>query len=133
MTSPDITGGVKKKVERADTGPQLRFRMRVASGDAIAMGPGKIELLQAVQRHQSISAAAKALGMSYRRAWLLIDEMNRTLKQPVVATATGGSHGGGAVVTDFGQRLIGLYQGIEEQAYEACRADIRQLLAMVAR
>ena len=123
----------KQKNEPAQAAPQLRFRMRVANSEAIAIGPGKIELLQSVQQHQSISAAAKALGMSYRRAWLLIDEMNRTLKQPVVATETGGANGGGTVVTEFGQRLISLYQSIEARAYEACRADIRQLLAMVAR
>ncbi len=111
--------------------PEFKFRIRVTKGEAIAVGPGKIDLLLAIDEHQSISAAAKALGMSYRRAWLLVDEMNRVLKQPVVATAAGGSHGGGTMLTESGQRLIALYRGIEARAQEACETDIRQLLAMV--
>jgi len=88
--------------------PELRLRMRVTVGEAIAVGPGKVALLEAVDEHRSISAAAKALGMSYRRAWLLMDELNRSLKSPAVTTATGGANGGGSELTEVGRRLIQL-------------------------
>ncbi|RTL36296.1 MAG: LysR family transcriptional regulator [Burkholderiales bacterium] len=113
--------------------PQLRWRLRVMCGELNAIGPGKIELLEAIQAHHSITAAAKALGMSYRRAWLLVDELNRSLKEPAVETAAGGSGGGGTALTPMGQRVLALYRGIEAQAEAACRDDIKRLLATVAR
>ncbi|MGC1818017.1 MAG: LysR family transcriptional regulator, partial [Casimicrobiaceae bacterium] len=73
---------------------QVQFRLRIISGDNIALGPGKVDLLEAIGATGSISAAAKALGMSYRRAWLLVDTMNRCFAQPVVAAETGGARGG---------------------------------------
>lgn len=115
-----------------DSAPvKLRFRTRVLKGDSIPVGPGKIALLLAVDECRSISAAAKLQGMSYRRAWLLIDEMNRTLKAPVIATAKGGANGGGSILTDFGQELVDLYTNIDKRAYEACKTDIQRLLSMV--
>jgi len=122
-----------KSRRTAATRPELRLRMRVTVGEAIAVGPGKVALLEAVDEHRSISAAAKALGMSYRRAWLLIDELNRSLKSPAVTTAAGGANGGGTALTEVGHRLIQLYRGIEAQAEQACRAEIGELLALVAR
>lgn len=113
--------------------PELRLRMRVMVGDANAVGPGKVALLEAVGEHRSISAAAKALGMSYRRAWLLMDELNRSLKSPAVTTAAGGANGGGTELTEVGHRLIQLYRGIEARAEQACRDEIAQLLTLVAR
>ena len=76
--------------------PALRLRMRVVSGDTIAIGPGKVELLEAIQAQRSITAAAKSLGMSYRRAWQLVEAMNRDFATPLVTTETGGRRGGGA-------------------------------------
>ena len=70
--------------------PVLRFRMRISDGDRIAVGPGKIALLKAIDRTGSITAAAKSLDMSYRRAWLLLDELNRSLARPAVDSAKGG-------------------------------------------
>ena len=113
--------------------PELRWRMRISLGEVNAIGPGKVALLEAVDQHHSISAAAKALGMSYRRAWLLIDELNRSLKAPAVTTAAGGSGGGGTLLTEVGHRILALYRGIETQAEQACQAEIEQLLALVAR
>lgn len=113
--------------------PALRLRMRVVCDDTIAIGPGKVDLLEAIQAHRSITAAAKALGMSYRRAWLLVDELNRALKEPAVETAAGGAGGGGTALTPMGERVLALYRGIEAQAQAACREEIRQLLATVAR
>ena len=114
-----------------DTAPQLRLRMRVTRGDAIAVGPGKVELLEALQRTHSINGAAKALGMSYRRAWLLIDELNAALREPAVRSITGGAHGGGSELTDAGIELIRLYRAIEAHARQACHAEIDALLALL--
>ncbi len=114
--------------ERSD----VRFRLRVTRGDDIAVGPGKIDLLEAIAREGSISGAAKALGMSYRRAWLLVDTMNRNFKSPLVAAATGGTHGGGAAITEVGAQVIARYRKIEAVAAKAAAADIRALRALLA-
>lgn len=116
-----------------ETRPALKLRMRVTIGDSIAVGPGKIALLEALDETRSITAAAKALGMSYRRAWMLVDELNRALRSPAVASATGGQHGGGSELTDAGRQLIALYRGIEAQALNACQADIKKLMKLLAR
>jgi len=113
--------------------PVLRFRMRVTNGEQIAVGPGKIALLEAIEKTGSITAAAKSLEMSYRRAWLLLDEMNRSLRQPAVSTSQGGSSGGGSVLTDAGRQVIALYRRIEEGATAACQQDIRALMKLLAR
>ncbi len=88
------------------TAPALRFRIRVTRGDTIAIGPGKIELLEAIVTHGSITAAAKALGMSYRRAWLLVDEMNRAFRAPVVEAVKGGPYGGRTLLTAVGEEVV---------------------------
>src|ERR1700737_1176226 len=75
--------------------PEVQFRLRIRSGADIAVGPGKIELLEAIASSGSITAAAKSLGMSYRRAWLLVDTMNRCFKSRVGETEAGGNRGGG--------------------------------------
>ena len=112
--------------------PELRLRMRVTVGDVIAVGPGKIALLEALDETGSITAAAKSLDMSYRRAWLLIDELNRALKEPAVATAAGGAKGGGSALTPTGRQLITLYRQIEDTALQACKPEIRQLMKLLA-
>ena len=131
--SPAKTAHSAEPARRARTRPELRLRMRVMCGDVNAIGPGKIELLEAIQAHRSITAAAKALGMSYRRAWLLVDELNRALKAPAVETAAGGAGGGGTALTPTGLTVLALYRGIEEKAQQACREDIGRLLGLVGR
>ncbi|HRP26897.1 MAG TPA: LysR family transcriptional regulator [Burkholderiaceae bacterium] len=111
----------------------MRFRIRISDGEVIAVGPGKIALLEALDKTGSITAAAKRLDMSYRRAWLLLDELNRSLRQPAVASAKGGAAGGGSVLTDAGRDLVTLYRTIESKATVACRTDIRKLMSMLAR
>jgi len=111
--------------------PVVKLRMRVMADDIIAIGPGKIELLEAINDTKSIAAAAKSLGMSYRRAWLLVDGINQALKTPAVVTSTGGSHGGGTALTDTGHQVVALYRRIEQHALKACEADLGQLVAMV--
>ena len=108
-----------------------RFRMRVTAGDAIAVGPGKIALLEAIRETRSITAAAKSIDMSYRRAWILVDELNTTLKRPAVASSKGGDHGGGSELTAVGESLLTLYRRIEKRAADACAADIGALLKLV--
>src|ERR1700723_2151301 len=82
-------------------GARLSIRIDLENGNRI--GPGKIALLEAIRTTGSISAAARALGMSYRRAWLLVEEVNHALREPAVAAETGGRRGGGAVVTPAGE------------------------------
>nr|WP_230940209.1 winged helix-turn-helix domain-containing protein [Burkholderia pseudomultivorans] len=113
--------------------PQVRFRMRIQQADTIALGPGKVALLEAVREHGSISAAARSLKMSYRRAWLLMDELNRSLKSPATVSEHGGQSGGGSALTPVGEEIIRLYRGIEARAYEACADDIAALTKMVRR
>jgi len=115
------------------TKPVFRFRPRITDGGVIAVGPGKIALLEAIERTGSITAAAKSLDMSYRRAWLLLDELNGSLRKPAVDSAKGGQHGGGSVLTDGGRELIKLYRRIERAAEAAARADIKRLMGMLVR
>jgi len=94
-------------------------KLRVMYGAEIAIGPGKAELLHAIAATGSISASAKQLGMSYRRAWLLVDTMNRCFREPVVASATGGTGGGGAQVTPFGRRVLARYAAMQARVDRA--------------
>ena len=84
------------------------------------IGPGKIELLKRIEAEKSISAAARAMEMSYRRAWLLVDELNRLLPAPAVVTHVGGHGRGGAELTDYGRKLVASYERIVEDAGRAC-------------
>ena len=93
-----------------------KTRIRVLLGSAFAIGPGKADLLQAIEQTGSISAAARSMGMSYRRAWLLVDTMNQCFRKPVVDTATGGKGGGGAQITPFGSTVLRRYRKMETGA-----------------
>jgi molybdate transport system regulatory protein len=106
--------------------------MRITTGDKIAIGPGKIQLLEAIQQTGSLTAAAKSIGMSYRRAWMLVDELNGALKEPAVESAKGGEHGGGSVLTSVGKRLVNHYRGIEASAAATCKAEIRAITSLLA-
>jgi molybdate transport system regulatory protein len=106
-----------------------RLTLRVDFGAYGFLGPGKIALMELVARHGSIAAAGKEMGMSYRRAWLLIDESNRIFRQPLVEKQTGGSGGGGAQLTSFGREVITRYRAIERAAAAAAASDIESLQA----
>jgi molybdate transport system regulatory protein len=121
-----------KKPPTPSSKPVARFRLRVTTGDVIAIGPGKITLLEAVADTGSITAAAKSLGMSYRRAWLLLDELNRSLKKPAIDSAQGGQAGGGSVVTAAGHELIELYRRVETTAAATCQEDLKRLVKLLA-
>jgi molybdate transport system regulatory protein len=94
----------------------LWLKIQIACGDALAMGPGKADLLEAIIEHGSISAAGRALGMSYRRAWLLVDEMNRCFDPVVVETIKGGGRERGARVSPTGLAVLKAYRDMEREA-----------------
>jgi len=100
--------------------------LRVLGARAPAMGPGKAELIARIGETGSISAAARAMGMSYRRAWQLVEALNHDFREPVIATAIGGTRGGGARVTPFGERLLGQFRAMERKASAAIAADLRR-------
>ena len=104
-----------------------RLTLRIDLGTDGAIGPGKIRLLEAIRDTGSITKAGLALGMSYRRAWLLVDDMNNCFREPVVAAQAGGTHGGGAALTPFGARLIDQYRAIEAEAHSATAPRLREL------
>ena len=91
------------------------------------IGPGKIELLRQIHQHQSISAAARAMKMSYRRAWLLVDELNALFERPVVAKWLGGRSRGGATLTPAGKKLVRSYDSVVQRADRASRALLNDL------
>lgn len=96
-----------------------QIKIRISSGPATAMGPGKAELLALIEVHGSISAAAKQMKMSYRRAWELVDEVNKCFDQPLVSSSVGGTHGGGAKLTDFGAQVLKNYHALIVKSQEA--------------
>ena len=110
--------------------PVARFRLRVTAGEAIFVGPGKIALLEAIRDTRSITAAAKSIGMSYRRAWVLVDELNGSLASAAVESAIGGERGGGSALTALGAELIAVYRRIEATAARACAKDLARLLEL---
>jgi molybdate transport system regulatory protein len=91
----------------------IKVKLQAYNGPEIAIGPGKAALLEAIDRTGSISAAGRELGLSYRRAWLLADVMNRSWAEPLITTAKGGSHGGGACLTALGHEVLTLYRDLE--------------------
>jgi molybdate transport system regulatory protein len=93
----------------------LEIKPRLIVKDERAIGPGKADLLEAIARTGSISAAAKQMGMSYSRAWTLVDTMNRYFKEPLVEAATGGAHGGGARVTKSGEDVLTCYRALQAE------------------
>ena len=101
-------------------------KLRVMFGTEIAIGPGKAELLEAIATTGSISAAGKRLGISYRRTWLLVDTMNRCFREPVVASATGGSGGGGAQVTAFGRRVLASFRAMQARVDKALDPELER-------
>ncbi len=100
--------------------------LRILGKSAAAMGPGKAELVERIGRMGSISAAAREMGMSYRRAWQLIESLNGTFREPIVITAIGGKRGGGAKVTPYGERLVARFRAMEGKASRAIATDLRR-------
>ena len=111
--------------------PSLSVRIDIDAAGRI--GPGKIQLLETIHRSGSISAAGRAMDMSYKRAWDLVDEINRVCRQAAVERQTGGKNGGGAVLTPFGLSLVARYRKIERNAATAARKELEALRKDIGR
>jgi molybdate transport system regulatory protein len=109
------------------------LKVRILLGDLIAFGPGKADLLEAIRDTGSISAAGRALGMGYRRAWALVDTMNQCFRQPLVEAAPGGARGGGARVTPFGLEVLEVYRRLLRKAEGAAAKELAWLRKQAAR
>ncbi|MEI7875158.1 MAG: transcriptional regulator [Alphaproteobacteria bacterium] len=108
------------------------LHLRIDFGGERSIGPGKIRLLELIIETGSISAAGRALAMSYRQAWLLVDELNRMFKEPVVSAQTGGGGGGGTAVTDTGKTVVRLYRDMERRTSKASSPDVRALSRLLS-
>jgi len=116
-----------KRRSAADDGVELRMRLRIYRGDDIAFGPGKADLLAAIDRTGSLSQAAKQLDMSYMRAWTLIQTVNHCFTTPLVEMERGGSHGGEARLTPVGREVLELYREISAAGLRAAAGPWRKL------
>lgn len=105
----------------------ISLRIRLHQGEDIAIGPGKADLLEAIASSGSISGAARELGMSYRRAWLLVETMNRCFREPLVISLVGGRHGGGARLSDTGELVLRHFRSIEVHA----RSEVETGMAVI--
>jgi molybdate transport system regulatory protein len=106
-------------------------KLRIYLGSEIAMGPGKADLLEAIAETGSIAAAAKRFGMSYRRAWMLVDTMNRCFREPLVSAGPGGAGGGGAVLTPFGADVVARFRALEARARRAVADPVSRFAALL--
>jgi molybdate transport system regulatory protein len=107
---------------------RIALKLRLMRDDEVAIGPGKADLLEAIVQTGSISAAARAMQMSYRRAWLLVDVMNRSFREPLVHGAAGGKQGGGAQVTEAGLRVLAQFRTMEAAALAAAEPHLDALV-----
>ncbi|MFP6637610.1 MAG: LysR family transcriptional regulator [Nitrospinaceae bacterium] len=112
---------------------QCRSRLRILSEDLIALGPGKVDLLESIEKEGSISQAARERHLSYRRAWNMVDIMNQCFKEPLVASVTGGKGGGGARLTPTGKKVIKLYRKMENKANTAILSEWKTLQNLLRR
>jgi len=109
----------------------VRPRIRVLCGNEIALGPGKVALLEAIHASGNLTAAARSMGMSYMRAWKLVQIMNACFREPAVTTQRGGKAHGSALLTSTGERALALYRGMEEASREAMAASWRELRVLL--
>jgi molybdate transport system regulatory protein len=121
MTRADRSAG---QPEPPEARSPVRLRLRLDLSGQRRIGPGKIDLLEAIADTGSISAAGRAMGMSYRRAWLLVSAMNAMFAEPVVMTAAGGTAGGGATLTPFGARLAAAFRRLEARTMAAAGEEL---------
>jgi molybdate transport system regulatory protein len=109
------------------TVPTIRFRVDI--GTRCSFGIGKIQLLEAIAASGSLSQAARVLKMSYRRAWLLLEDMNGSFRRPVASTSVGGRGGGGVALTDFGRRLIADYRAVDNEIQTLAAAQLQHIVS----
>ena len=118
---------------RPNAGSLPNLSVRIDLDTESRIGPGKIQLLENIQKFGSISAAGRAMDMSYKRAWDLVDEINRVCRQAAVERQTGGKNGGGAMLTPFGAALVARYRKIERDAARAARKELMALKTDIKR
>ncbi len=111
---------------------ETELRLRVVFGDRGMIGPGKADLLQHIRDTGSISAAGREMGMSYKRAWNLVETMNAMFAAPLVSSARGGAKGGGAELTEMGHAVLREYRDIEDRTRHAVGRNIRSLEGMLS-
>lgn len=109
-----------------------KIKIRISFGPNTAMGPGKAQLLEAIKTHGSISKAAADMGMSYRRAWELVNVMNECFKSPLVSTSHGGTHGGGSEVTELGECILRSYRTLEKKAAKSASKELDHIFSCLA-
>jgi molybdate transport system regulatory protein len=110
----------------------LRTRLRLKADDKLILGPGRLQILRAIGETGSIAAAARTMGMSYRRAWLLVDDINHCFASPLVESVSGGKRGGGARLTEQGQEVIALYADLLAQTEAAIFTHKQKIAALLA-
>src|SRR5579871_673767 len=110
----------------------LKVKVQIYAGDERAFGPGRADVLAAIEREGSISAAGRSLGMSYRFTWALVESMNHCFAEPLVEAVRGGSRGGGAALTDAGRRALAAYRALERQIMDSAAGEsLRELSKML--
>ena len=107
-------------------------KIRILIGAVVAIGPGKADLLAAIARTGSISAAAREMKMSYRRAWLLVEAINGAFRRPLIETLTGGRSGGGARITRLGEEVLRRYRATESKAARSVAPELKRLSRLIA-
>ena len=110
---------------------RLGLHLRVVLAEGVVIGPGRAELLEAIRQHGSISAAGRAIGMSYKRAWELTEAVNTAFRSPLVETSAGGAAGGGTRLTEAGEAVLAAYRRIEAAAAAATATEVRSLARML--
>ena len=118
----DGGGSVHSRPMSTPSDPRFRLRLVFTSDDW--MGPGKAELLERIDRTGSIAAAGREMGMSYKRAWQLVEAMNAMFRAPLVLSSRGGAKGGGAVVTEDGQAVLAEFRALEESRKRPARSTL---------
>jgi molybdate transport system regulatory protein len=123
----------KAALPAAETGDEETCpRLRIRIGRDFVLGPGKVDLIEEIGRSGSISAAGRAMGMSYKRAWQLVDALNRMFPEPVIVASIGGAHGGGATLTPFGRSVAAAYRRAEERVDAVVREEFGRICVAVA-
>src|ERR1700730_4790034 len=128
-----VVGESKSSMQKSSARSLPALSVRIDLDSEGRIGPGKIQLLENIRELGSISAAGRAMDMSYKRAWDLVDEINRICRQAAGERETGGKNGGGAVLTPFGVSLVSRYRKIERDAATAVRKELAALQTDIGR